>query len=173
LELVEQFIASAIETTASVERIPCNKESLNNTLSALTGNEMTLLAEPDDLGPELFSLFKLKKNVVTSPTNEQISNINIGVTDCFCGIAATGSVCVPVTKNLSSLISSITGKHIVVLDSKTIVPKPRDIFSDGYLNRKGLNRSFSIITGPSATADMGPLVRGVHGPGKLHIIILE
>ena len=45
-------------------------------------------------------------------------------------------------------------------------------FSEAYLEGKGLKRSFTFITGPSATADMGPLVRGVHGPGKLHIIVL-
>jgi len=30
-----------------------------------------------------------------------------------------------------------------------------------------------FVTGPSATADMGPLVRGVHGPHKLHILVLR
>ncbi len=70
-------------------------------------------------------------------------------------------------------MSALTQIHIVVLDSKTIIPRPHDIFSDDYLNGKGLNRSFSIITGPSATADMGPLVRGVHGPGQLHIIVID
>jgi len=29
-----------------------------------------------------------------------------------------------------------------------------------------------FVTGPSATADMGPLVRGVHGPHQLHVIVL-
>ena len=54
-----------------------------------------------------------------------------------------------------------------------IVPRVRDLFSREVLEGKGLARSFTFITGPSATADMGPLVRGVHGPGKLHIIVLE
>ena len=47
------------------------------------------------------------------------------------------------------------------------------VLAEEYLDGKGLTRSFSFITGSSATADMGPLVRGVHGPGQLHIIILE
>ncbi|MCL5027979.1 MAG: LUD domain-containing protein [Bacteroidetes bacterium] len=172
-DLIKQFIESAKSAAAFVELIPSNAESLNNSLIAATGNEMILLAEPDDLDPELFSIFKLNKNVVTEPTKEQISNIKTGITDAFCAIANTGSVCVSVTKNLSSPASMLTRQHIVIIDVNTIVQKPRDVFSDSYLEGKGLKRSFSIITGPSATADMGPLVRGVHGPGKLHIIILD
>lgn len=172
-KIIEQFIASAKEAVATVERIPANAESLNNALIAATENEMVLLAQPDDLDPELFSQFKLNKNVVTEPTMEQLSTIKTSITDAFCAIAATGSVCVSITKNLSSPASMLTRKHIVIVDSKTIIPKPRDVFSEKYLDGKGLKRSFSIITGPSATADMGPLVRGVHGPGKLHIIIVE
>lgn len=171
-KIVDQFIASAKESVATVERIVANAESLNNALIAVTENEMILLAQPDDISPELFSIFKLNKNVVTEPTKTQLSTIRTGITDAFCAIAATGSVCVSITKNLSSPASMLTRKHIVIVDSKTIIPKPSDLFSKEYLGGKGLKRSFSIITGPSATADMGPLVRGVHGPGKLHIIIV-
>ena len=171
-DIIEQFIASAKEAVATVERIPANANSLNNALVAATENDAVLLAQPDDLDPELLSIFKLNKNIVTEPTKEQISTIKTGITDAFCAIASTGSICVSITKNLTSHASMLTHKHIVIVDSKTINPKPRDIFSEKYLKGKGLMRSFSIITGPSSTADMGPLVRGVHGPGKLHIVIV-
>lgn len=171
--IIEQFIASAKEAEATVEKIHADAESLNNALIAASEGEMIVLAKPNDINPELFSIFILNKNVVTDPTKEQLSTIKTGVTDAFCAIAATGSVCVSISKNLSSPVSMLTRKHIVIVDSKTIIFKPRDVFSEKYLDGKGLKRSFSIITGPSATADMGPLVRGVHGPGKLHIIILD
>jgi L-lactate dehydrogenase complex protein LldG len=41
------------------------------------------------------------------------------------------------------------------------------------LNGEGLTRDFVFITGPSATADMGPLVRGVHGPHRQHVIVVR
>ncbi|MFB6362014.1 MAG: LUD domain-containing protein, partial [Halobacteriales archaeon] len=31
-------------------------------------------------------------------------------------------------------------------------------------------RSAVLTTGPSATADMGELVTGVHGPGDVHVV---
>ncbi len=172
-DLVNLFTRSAEEVTATVEVISYNAESLNISLQKAAGNENVLLAEPDYINPELFLKFKQNKNVVTKPTKEQLTGIKTGITDAFCGIASTGSVCVSITKNLTCPASMLTRKHIVVLNADTIVPRPRDIFSEDYLDGKGLHISFTIITGPSATADMGPLVRGVHGPGKIHIIILE
>ncbi|MEJ2615488.1 MAG: LUD domain-containing protein [Ignavibacteriaceae bacterium] len=172
-DIIEQFISSAKNTTATVERIHSDAESLNNSLIAASGEEMVLLAKPDYINTELFSIFKSNKNIITNPSKDLISRIKIGITDAFCAVASTGSVCVSITNSLSGIISMLVTKHIVVVDSKTIIPRPRDIFSEEYLNNKILKSNFSIITGPSATADMGPLVRGVHGPGKLHIIILE
>lgn len=174
MELIELFLQSAENTSATVEKVSFNKYSVNEVLVKNTIEEKeVLLSLPIDLSSELFSVFMNNSKVVTEPTKEQLANIKTGITDAFCGVASTGSVCVPICNGLSSPISMLTRKHIVVLDADKIVPKPRDVFSAKYLNGKGLNISFSFITGPSATADMGPLVRGVHGPAKLHIIVLE
>jgi L-lactate dehydrogenase complex protein LldG len=71
------------------------------------------------------------------------------------------------------MVSLLAPLHIAVVAAENIVPKPRDLFRPDMLDGKGLRRDFVFITGPSATADMGPLVRGVHGPHKLHIIVLR
>jgi len=173
-ELIDRFVASAIDTLATVQRIPSNGSALNSALlQAAGGDELIFLAEPDDIAPELFTQFKKNERVIVGPTRDQMRTIRVGVTDAFCGIASTGSICVSITRNLSGPASSLTRKHIAVVEGRTILPRPRDVFSEEFLGGRGLSRSFSFITGPSATADMGPLVHGVHGPGILHIIILE
>jgi L-lactate dehydrogenase complex protein LldG len=171
-ELIDKFVESAVNAVATVERIYKNQQQLTEALLRATAeDESVLLAEPDDLDTNLFTEFRKSLKVICNPTKDQFRNVRTGVTDAFCAVASTGSVCVSVTKNLSSPISMLTRKHIVVVDGSSIVPRPRDLFSGKY--GKGLTGSFSFITGTSATADMGPLVRGVHGPGKLHIIVLE
>lgn len=173
-ELVQNFREAAAIADATTEIISANATSLNEALTQATKKEeLVLFAQPEDIDPELFNKFKANPKVIIEPTKEQLSNVRCGVTDAFGAVAATGSVCVTVSKGLTSPLSMLTRKHIVVLDSKTIVKRPRDVLSDKYLEGKGMNRSFSFITGTSATADMGPLVRGVHGPGELHIIILS
>lgn len=172
-ELVEQFVKTVAETSATVERISRDAEELNAALLREAGDETVFLAGPDDLDPRLFAIFRMNRNVITDPTRDQMRTIRVGVTDAFCGIASTGSVCVSINRNLSGPASSLTRKHIAVVDGSTILARPGDVFSEDCVEGKGLQRSFSFITGPSATADMGPLVRGVHGPGKLHVIVLE
>lgn len=173
-ELIVKFIEAAQNAAASVELIPNDVKSLTKALlDAAKDDEFILYAEPANLNPDLFSEFKKSPKVITEPNKVQLQNISCGVTDSFGAVASTGSVCVEVSENYTSPISMLTRKHIVVVDGNTIVPRPSDVFSKNYLDGKGLYKSFTIITGTSATADMGPLVRGVHGPGKLHIIILE
>ena len=173
-ELLEQFLKNAEAAVATVEVILANAISLNAALQKqITDDDAVLFSPPNDVDPNLFKDFLSSDKVITNPDKERLKYTKTGITDAFCGIAATGSVCVHAAQNLTSAITMLTQRHIVVLDSNTIVPKPRDVFSENYLEGKGLKRSFSFITGPSATADMGPLVRGVHGPGKLHIIVLE
>ena len=173
-KLIEQFIINANAAAATCERISATPDALNQALVNATRNDdKVLFSRPDDLNPDLFSKFIYNDKIITTPTKEEMSNVRTGITDVFAGVASTGSICVPVTKNYSSHMSMLTRNHIAVLDSNSIVSRPSDLFSENHLEGKGLKRSFSFITGTSATADMGPLVRGVHGPGKLHIIILE
>jgi L-lactate dehydrogenase complex protein LldG len=172
--IIDEFTNAAKVAAATVEVIKKDASAINDALIKSTENEeLVLFAEPNNLDANLFSDFKSNKKVVTDPTTEQLKTIRCGVTDAFGAVKSTGSVCVEVSKGLAIPASMLTRKHIVLVDANTIVPRPRDVLSEEYLEGKGLSQSFSFITGSSATADMGPLVRGVHGPGQLHIIILE
>jgi len=170
-DLVSEFVDSATKVGATVSVVDRTAEKLHLALLETTKEEeLILFAYPDHLEVELFQPFLKDGRVIVTPTIEQLSSVSTGVTDAFCAVASTGSVCVPISRNLSSPVSLLTRKHIAVVDADTIVKRPRDIFLNNELARN--NRSFSFITGPSATADMGPLVIGVHGPGQLHIIVL-
>ena len=70
---------------------------------------------------------------------------------------------------MNGFASLIPRLHIAVVDAASIVPQPRDVITSAI----GMQSDIVFITGPSATADMGPLVRGVHGPHKLHILVLR
>ncbi len=68
--------------------------------------------------------------------------------------------------------------HVAVLRASDVLPDMGAAFERlGPRLREGrtpgANRSAIIATGPSATADMGALVRGAHGPREVHVVILE
>jgi len=171
--LIEQFkeVAEIVDSTVRViEKFP---ETLYKALLEITSEDGDIiLAEPDDLNPGLFDLFRKSEKVITDPSDQQMAKAKFGVTDAFAAVARTGSVCVSMTEKMGGSFSLFAGVHIAVVEAWSIVARPADIFNQQPFREKAFSRDFVFISGSSATADMGPLVRGVHGPANLHVIIL-
>lgn len=132
-----------------------------------------VLATPEFLPTELFSSLIASEAITKNPTGRQLKEAQIGITEAVAGVARTGSVCVSENSNLSGMVSSFAREHICLLDANFIIGRPREVFTDSRLRNTGIEENFVFITGPSATADMGELVYGVHGPASLHILVLE
>ena len=172
--VIEQFESAATAAVATVEVIDRTPNALRDAILCACGDASRILfAPPQDLPAALFAEFAGDPRVVADPSAEELANSPAGVTEAFAGVARTGSVCVDVGYQRTGMASLLAPLHIAVVAAETIVPQPRDLFREDVLGGRGLTRSFVFITGPSATADMGPLVRGVHGPHQLHIIILR
>jgi L-lactate dehydrogenase complex protein LldG len=171
---VLQFAETATKAVATVEVIERSPLALCHAiLRAVGGVTRILFAPPQELPIALFSEFLNDARVVANPTPDEMVHSAAGVTEAFAGVASTGSVCIDVSYQRTGMVSLLAPLQIAVVAAETIVPKPRDLFRADMLGGKGLRRDFVFVTGPSATADMGPLVRGVHGPHKLHIIVVR
>jgi len=170
--MIEQFSAAA--SAAPVDITDRTAPALNRRFGALPETPIAFCFAPaHDLPQELFTEFANDPRVLSNACAEDWVNSPVGVTEAFAGVARTGSVCVDVGYQRTGMASLLAPLHIAVLVAETIVPQPRDLFRDDVFGGKGQARSFVFITGPSATADMGPLVRGVHGPHHLHVIVLR
>jgi L-lactate dehydrogenase complex protein LldG len=170
--LLSQFEAAATEAAATVERLPSSGEQIASAVARLAKGGGIAISRPLDLAPELFSACERLPNAVTGRSREELAACDVGVTDAFAGVARTGSVCVCVDHDYAGAISLLSRFHVVVLSAETLVERPTSLFKPDCLDGKALKRNFVFITGPSATADMGPLVRGVHGPHRLHVLLL-
>ena len=172
-DLLFQFEQEACAAAATVERVPRSPEQLAAAVRRVAPEAKRIaIAEPLDLAPELFLSCCALPGIVHERTKEALSSLDVGITDAFTGVARTGSICVCVDHDYAGSISLLARLHIAVLAGESIVERPRDLLRSDCLEGKGLKRNFVFITGPSATADMGPLVRGVHGPHRLHIVVL-
>jgi len=172
--LLDQFTESATKAVATVEVIDRTPAALRDAILRAVGDTPRILyAPPHDLPATLFSDFAKDPRVVVDATPEEMVRTAAGVTEAFAAVASTGSVCINVSHERTGMVSLLAPRQIAVVAAETIVPQPRDLFRTDVLDGKGLTRDFVFVTGPSATADMGPLVRGVHGPHKLHIIVLR
>lgn len=172
--LLEQFESAVKVAEATVEVIDRSPHELREAIFRAAGDGGRILfATPEDLPGDLFADFARDPRVRSAPTPEEWINSPVGVTEAFAAVARTGSICVNVGHEYTGMASLLAPLHIAVVGADTIVSQPRDLFREDVLGGAGLKRSFVFITGPSATADMGPLVRGVHGPHRLHIIVLR
>ncbi len=172
--LMEDFAAAAIQAVASVQVIDRSPAALRDAILHAVGEVTRILyAPPQQLPPGLFAEFAADPRVRANATAEEMVNSAASVTEAFAAVASTGSVCIDVSYERTGIVSLLAPLQIAVVAAETIVPQPRDLFRADVLDGAGLKRDFVFVTGPSATADMGPLVRGVHGPHKLHIVVLR
>ena len=95
----------------------------------------------------------------------------IGITSADYALADTGTLVMLSSREEARLISLLPPVHLA------IVPRGRILTGlDELLAREplpvGSRSSMVLITGPSRSADIEQfLVRGVHGPGEIHVVV--
>jgi len=111
--------------------------------------------------------------VNVDPTPSALKAAETGITPASFAIADYGSVVVPSTETGAELVSLFVDRHVAVVDAEDVVPHMEAAFDRFGESFRDEQQSGVIATGPSATADMGELVRGAHGPSEVHVIVLE
>ncbi|PSQ47849.1 hypothetical protein BRD19_08355 [Halobacteriales archaeon SW_7_65_23] len=111
-------------------------------------------------------------SVTTEPTPAELETATTGVTAASLAIADYGSVVLRADEHGSEPISLFTDHHVAVVHEDDIVPDMPAAF-DWFGETLRESRDSAIIaTGPSATADMGALVQGAHGPKTVEVLAL-
>jgi L-lactate dehydrogenase complex protein LldG len=173
-DLVSTFEANAIDAAAQVRRVRGHREELGTAVRELANAASSIaLGAGEFLSGDLIDTLRELPGVLVAPTDDQLSRAEVGICGAFAGVASSGSVCIAMGAPLVTLTSLLMPLNILLLPVARIVARPRDLFDPACLNGEALRRNLVFITGPSATADMGPLVRGVHGPHRLQILLLE
>jgi L-lactate dehydrogenase complex protein LldG len=172
MNLVEAFETSATAAAATVERVGRTPEQIAAAVARIAPAGPLAIAEPLYLPATLFDACRKLPGAFDARSRKALADCVVGVTDAFAGVAHSGSICVSIDHDHTGFVSLLSRFHVAVLPAENIVQRPGDLFRADGLNGDGLRRNFVFITGPSATADMGPLVRGVHGPHRLHIIVI-
>lgn len=96
-----------------------------------------------------------------------------GVTPVGLGVADYGTVTVRSRADGDELVSLYADRHVAVVHADDVVadmPAAIDRLADEF---EAGSTSQVLATGPSATADMGGLIRGVHGPGAVEVLVVE
>jgi L-lactate dehydrogenase complex protein LldG len=100
------------------------------------------------------------------------ATIDVGITSADYALADTGTLVMLSSPQEARLISLLPPAHIAVVPRDRILTGLDELFTL-VPNPAEISSSMVLITGPSRTADIEQiLVRGVHGPGQIAVIVV-
>ena len=163
---LEAFEDAVRTTTATVDRIP--PDELAATLTEVVDEPAIGAPLPFDE----VSVEAVEGWIDFDPTREKLLAAKTGVTGAILGIASYGSLVLRATPNVDELASLFPDRHVVLVRESDVVPDMTAAFD--RLGPLWAEEAADVViaTGPSATADMGELVYGVHGPREFHVVVL-
>lgn len=147
-----------IQIISSLENQSCLTHSSENIIKLLNCN------------PILADYFEILSNNNLDST--KFATYEVGLTSVDFLIARTGSIVLNSLSSGGRRLSVLPPIHIVLAETKQIVPSLYDIFRSDFVSN---NWSFAtIISGPSRTSDIEKqLVLGAHGPKRVIVILIE
>ncbi len=101
---------------------------------------------------------------------------DLGLTGADYAVAETGSVVLTAGSGVSRIVSLVPPVHVAVVETSSVLPGLDELFT---LLRRDYGREnwtsyVNIISGPSRSADIEyTLVTGVHGPGEVHLVLVD
>jgi L-lactate utilization protein LutC len=100
------------------------------------------------------------------------ASADYGITSADYALADTGTLVMLASPQEARLISLLPPVHIAVVASARVLTSLDELLA--LLPRPAeQTSSMVLITGPSRTADIEQiLVRGVHGPGEIHVVVV-
>jgi len=116
-----------------------------------------------------------KGNIKYFGKNDDMVNMEAGITLCEFLVARSGSIIVSSKQASGRRMSVFPPAHIVIAYSDQLVPHVKDAL-EGLKKRykSKLPSQISTITGPSRTADIEKtLILGAHGPKEVYVFLLD
>ncbi len=108
-------------------------------------------------------------------TVESIRDAQVGLTGVDAAVAATGTLIVSTAPGRGRIPTILAPVHIVVMTLDQLVPRLEDwVTSQRESSLETIRSSANVcfISGPSRTGDIEmELILGVHGPGKVQVVV--
>lgn len=163
-ETYDRFVTRAADFGVETTRVSAD-EATTAIADAVTSPAVGVPLPWDDVS--------LPEGVATDPTPTDLDEAVTGVTAAALAIADYGSIVLRASPEGTEPVSLFPDHHVAVLRERDVVPDMAtafEWFGDEFRSTRG---SAIIATGPSATADMGALVKGAHGPKEVTVVMVR
>lgn len=163
-EAYDRFVSRATDYDVAVTRVP--SEDVAEAIA-------TAVDEPAVGATLPWEGVSLPPAVTTDPTPAELNAAVTGVTGASLAVAEYGSLLLRADEEGSEPVSLFVDRHVAVLREEDIVPDMPAAFEWLGDELRETRDSAILATGPSATADMGALVQGAHGPKTVEVVVVE
>ncbi len=123
---------------------------------------------------KILARVKTEADFLELPSQPELFDCDMGITGAQWAIAETGTLVLESEHERSRLASLVPPLHVAIIESSRIRRTMSEVLELIKHDDVGLSRAVTFITGPSRTSDIElTLAIGVHGPGELHVIVID
>lgn len=174
--LAEKIAAfrSALEAlTGTVTETHSREETQSAVKRLLDGRTAIASAHPFLADQWVTELEGVQSGLAGEELRNACATAGVGITSAYCLLAETGTIVFRASAEEPRLISLLPPVHIAVVSARRLLGGLDEMLS--MIARPVDDSSAMVfITGPSRTGDIEQiLVRGVHGPGHVHVVIVH
>ncbi len=168
-DLVERLLRKLEEMSCTTDRVARLNEVPRAVARYLAANSLGLSAVTS---PPLASLEWENAGVSVAVRGAADADL-VGLTDCFCAIAETGTLMLHSAPDLPPTLSLLPETHVAVVPLERIVPTMEEAFARFRAQFSDMPPAVNFISGPSRTADIEQtIVLGAHGPCRVHVVLV-
>lgn len=184
---VEQFMSTLQALDVDVVRVTSSDAVADQILQWIEELEIRSVVYQDDDRLEGLGILRRLANkeeletvkwgaddVSYDERKKRLDRIEMGITMADLGLAETGSVILFNGGGKGRITSLLPPVYVAVIQSSQIVPRLTQALEEIGSRKDHLPSCVNFITGPSRSADIEmDLSLGVHGPGKVFIVVLD
>ncbi len=174
-DLVGVFAARAMEAGMHPHRVSDTATAVDKVVELVIAASARSVLIPDEQMPgraEIAQRLAAAEIVLADPNDPDAAfEADIGITAARTAVAETASIAVVSGDGHRRLASLAVPTHIAIITADQIVP---DLLDWGNAAPAEMPANEVLISASSKTADIEMiLVPGVHGPGVVHLVIIE
>jgi len=116
---------------------------------------------------------RLEKGNENDRWQESLS-ADLGITSVDWAVAETGTLALCSRPGQGRVVSLLPPNYLAIIEPRQIIPDLFDLFEHLEAEKRDLPSNLTLVTGPSKTGDIElKLTTGVHGPGNVHVLVVE
>jgi L-lactate dehydrogenase complex protein LldG len=143
------------------------RETIAELLSRITGRRVKATIEAETA-------------VARDLIRQKFIEAHVGISSANVAAADSGTIIITENEGNARLVTGLPRKHLALVGMEKIVPTLDDAFLTAQVQwaysgvANPMPSYVNLISGPSQTADIEcTLVKGMHGPGEFHVVLLD